>query len=76
LVDEFSDPFHPDPLVLNVYKSRLNAHVEKGVGSNLRARLSADLQLNIEAHQQEMTERMTALLPLEKQQVSRNILPR
>ena len=29
LVDEFSDPFHPDPLVLNVYKSRLNHHIGK-----------------------------------------------
>ena len=36
LVDEFSDPFHPDPLVLNVYKSKMNRHIEQGVGSNLR----------------------------------------
>ncbi len=76
LVDEFNDPFHPDPLVLNVYKSKLNNHVENGVGSNLKARLSADLQLNMESHQQEMIERMTALLPVERQQISRNILPR
>ncbi len=27
LVDEFNDPFHPDPLVLNVYKSRMNHHI-------------------------------------------------
>ena len=38
LVDEFNDPFHPDPLVLNVYKSKLNHHIESGVGSNLKAR--------------------------------------
>merc|ERR1712013_205412 len=30
LVDEFSDPFHPDPLVVNVYKSKLNHHLESG----------------------------------------------
>ncbi len=76
LVDEFSDPFHPDPLVLNVYKSKINNHVENGVGSNLKARLSADLQLNMESHQQEMIERMTALLPVDRQQIGRNILPR
>ena len=29
LVDEFNDPFHPDTLVLNVYKSRLNHHIGK-----------------------------------------------
>ena len=27
MVDEFNDPFHPDTLVLNVYKSRLNHHI-------------------------------------------------
>jgi len=76
LVDEFSDPFHPDPLVVNVYKSKLNHHLESGVGSNLKARLSSDLQLNMETQQKDMMERMTALLPTEKQTVSRNILPR
>lgn len=76
LVDEFSDPFHPDPLVVNVYKSKLNHHLESGVGSNLKARLSSDLQLNMETQQKDMMERMTALLPSEKQTVSRNILPR
>ena len=76
LVDEFTDPFHPDPLVINVYKSRLNHHIESGIGSNLKSRLSADLQLNIESHEQEMIERMTALLPSERKQISRNIVPR
>jgi len=76
LVDEFNDPFHPDPLVVNVYKSKLNHHLESGVGSNLKNRLSADLQLNMETQQKDMMDRMTALLPLEKQTVSRNILPR
>ena len=76
MVDEFNDPFHPDTLVLNVYKSRLNHHIESGIGSNLKTRLSSDLQVNIESHEQEMIERMTALLPAERQQFSRNILPR
>jgi len=76
LVDEFSDPFHPDPLVVNVYKSKLHHHLESGVGSNLKARLSSDLQLSMETQQKDMMDRMTALLPTEKQTVSRNILPR
>ena len=59
LVDEFSDPFHPDPLVVNVYKSKLNHHIENGVGSNLKTRLSSDLQLNMETQQKDMMERMT-----------------
>lgn len=32
LVDEFSVPFHPEPLVLNVYKRELHSHVEHGLG--------------------------------------------
>jgi predicted GTPase/gas vesicle protein len=76
LVDEFNEPFHPDPLVVNVYKSKLNQHIESGVGSNLKSRLSTDLSQNMEIQQKEMMDRMTALLPPEKQTVSRNILPR
>ena len=30
----------------------------------------------MESHQQEMIERMTSLLPVDRQQISRNILPR
>ena len=55
LVDEFSIPFHPEPLVLNVYKKELHLHVESGLGSNLRARLSTALAMNIENSQREMT---------------------
>lgn len=76
LVDEFSIPFHPDALVLNVYKRELHSHVENGLGSNLRARLSTALALNIENSQREMTDRMASLLPENKRQISMNILPR
>ncbi|XP_012270307.1 transmembrane GTPase Marf [Orussus abietinus] len=75
-VDEFNVPFHPEPLVLNVYKRELHSHVENGLGSNLRARLSTALALNIENSQREMTERMATLLPENKRQLSLNILPR
>merc|ERR1712110_368960 len=53
-----------------------NHHIEAGIGSNLKTRLSSDLQFNIENHEKEMIERMTALIPSDKQQISRNILPR
>ncbi|KAL6430225.1 hypothetical protein ACFW04_007752 [Cataglyphis niger] len=76
LVDEFNVPFHPEPLVLNVFKRELHAHVENGLGSNLRARLSTALALNIENSQREMTERMASLLPEDKRQMSLNISPR
>ncbi|KAK6620405.1 hypothetical protein RUM44_006806 [Polyplax serrata] len=75
LVDEFNLPFHPEPLVLNVYKKEIHAHVENGLGSNLRARLSTALAMNMENSQREMTERMVRLLPDDKKQIL-SILPR
>lgn len=54
LVDEFNLPFHSELLVLNVYKKELHLHVENGLGSNLRARLSTALAMNIENSQREM----------------------
>lgn len=76
LVDEFNLPFHPEPLVLNVYKKELHHHVEVGLGSNLRARLSTALALNMEASQREMTERMEKLIPDHKKAASSIIMPR
>lgn len=52
LVDDFNDPFHPEPMVVNVFKRRLNQHIETGIGSNLRSRLSTELQLNVESFEQ------------------------
>ncbi|XP_034104252.1 transmembrane GTPase Marf isoform X4 [Drosophila albomicans] len=66
LIDEFNMPFHPERLVLNIYKKELNAHVESGLGSNLRARLSMALAMNVESAQNEMTDRMHALVPNEQ----------
>ena len=54
MVDEFSAPFHPDPLVLNVYKKELHNHVEAGLGSNLKSRLSTAVAANMESSQREM----------------------
>lgn len=76
LIDEFNVPFHTDPLVLNIYKRELHTHVENGLGSNLKARLSTALAMNIENSQREMTEQMATLLPDTKRQMSLNILPR
>lgn len=33
LIDEFNVPFHPEPLVLNVYKRELHSHVENVLGN-------------------------------------------
>ena len=76
LVEEFNEPFRADPLVLNVYKKSLHSHVEAGLGSNLRARLSAAVALNIESTQQEMSRRMLALLGPQSQEMAASLLPR
>ena len=55
MVDEFSAPFHPDPLVMNVYKKELHNHVEAGLGSNLKGRLSTAVAANMESSQRDMT---------------------
>lgn len=76
LVDDFNLPFHPEPLVLNVYKKELHLHVETGLGSNLRARLSTALSLNMEATQTEMAERMEKLVSENHRVASNVLLPR
>lgn len=77
LVDEFSLPFHTEPLVLNVYKKEINTHVETGLGSNLRSRLSNAMAMNIDTAQREMTDRMHSLIPTDRiKQQSKQILAR
>ncbi|XP_050056979.1 transmembrane GTPase Marf isoform X2 [Aphis gossypii] len=70
LVDEFNLPFHPEALVLNVYKKELHSHVEAGLGSNLRARLSTALAMNIDQSQREMIDKMSTLLPEDKRNIN------
>uniref|UniRef100_A0A1B6E5A2 Dynamin-type G domain-containing protein n=1 Tax=Clastoptera arizonana TaxID=38151 RepID=A0A1B6E5A2_9HEMI len=76
LVDEFNLPFHTEPVVLNVYKKELHTHVESGLGSNLRARLSTALAMNMESSQREMTERMVNLLHNDKKLLPVTVFPR
>ncbi|CAG2168034.1 unnamed protein product [Oppiella nova] len=68
LVNDFDRPFSSDCLVLGVYKKELHSHVERGLGSNLRARLSSALSCNVESAQHEMIERVMNLLPPSDQQ--------
>jgi len=70
LVDEFNLPFHPETLVLNVYKKELHNHVESGLGSNLRAKLSTALAMIIDQSQREMIDKMSTLLPDDKQNIN------
>jgi len=69
LVNEFSLPFQPEELVLNVYKIELHSHVGAGVVRNLRTRLSTALAMHIDQCQEEMIDRMSTLLPQDEQNI-------
>jgi len=58
LVNDFEKPFNPDPALLLGYKKELHSHVERGLGLNLRARLSAALAGHVEMAQSHMSDRV------------------
>ncbi|XP_050414687.2 mitofusin-2 isoform X1 [Patella vulgata] len=76
LVEDFDRPFHPDNLLLNVYKKEMHAHVEQTLGRNLQLRCSTVLLQGITDTQNQMTERLSALLPNETRQHLFNQIPK
>ncbi|XP_078481131.1 mitofusin-2 [Ciona intestinalis] len=62
LVDEFQRPFHPNPMVLRVYKAELYRHIEEGLGRNLHARCSGALQKQIDKNRHVMVDSIQPLL--------------
>ncbi|XP_061162496.1 mitofusin-2-like isoform X1 [Saccostrea echinata] len=76
LVEEFDRPFHPDEMVLRVYKKELHAFVEDTIGKNLQNRCSYLLQSTVEKTQRQMADRLSALLPDENRQNLDNVLPK
>ncbi|ELU09043.1 hypothetical protein CAPTEDRAFT_158045 [Capitella teleta] len=75
VVDEFDRPFSADPLFLGLYKRELHEHIEKMLGQNLQNKCSSALRTAVEGCEQEMTERLTSLLPEEGKQQVANLLP-
>lgn len=66
LVDEYDTPFRTDRAHLDQYKRALHRHVESGLGSRLKKRLSADIGNEMDQAQKEMAERMYNILPIHK----------
>ncbi|XP_049866737.1 transmembrane GTPase Marf [Pectinophora gossypiella] len=66
LVDEYDTPFRPERAALEAYKRALHRHVEAGLGSRLKKRLSSDIGHEMDEAQKEMAERMYNILPLHK----------
>ncbi|ESO84374.1 hypothetical protein LOTGIDRAFT_179669 [Lottia gigantea] len=76
LVEDFDRPFHPDNLLINVYKKEMHAHVEQSLGRNLQQRCSTVLLQAVTDTQNQMTERLSALLPDETRQLLFNQIPK
>ncbi|KAG6448657.1 transmembrane GTPase Marf [Manduca sexta] len=66
LVDEYDAAFRPERAALDQYKRALHRHVEAGLGSRLKKRLSADIGHEMDQVQKEMADRMYNILPIHK----------
>ncbi|CAH0718738.1 unnamed protein product, partial [Brenthis ino] len=68
LVDEYEAPapFRAERAALDQYKRALHRHVEAGLGSRLKKRLSSDIGHEMDEAQKEMAERMYNILPAHK----------
>lgn len=63
LVSDFNQPFSDDAYHISAYKKDIHTHVEQGLGSNMRARLTSELSNTVESVQKEMVERVYQILP-------------
>lgn len=66
LIDEYDTPFRTERGALEQYKRALHRHVEAGLGSRLKKRLSADIGNEMDQAQKEMADRMYNILPIHK----------
>ncbi|CAG5011450.1 unnamed protein product [Parnassius apollo] len=74
LVDEHDSPFRTERAALEQYKRALHRHVEAGLGSRLKKRLSSDIGHEMDAVQKEMAERMYNILPAHKRAAAANYI--
>lgn len=75
LIDEFHADFHPSPHVLNIYKSDLLNHIEKGMGKKLAFRCSDAVNASVQSSQQDMMECLKPLLPSAAQNQLHMLIP-
>lgn len=54
LIDEYDSPFRSERGALEAYKKALHRHVEAGLGSRLKKRLSSDIGHEMDEAQKEM----------------------
>ncbi|VDI09618.1 Hypothetical predicted protein [Mytilus galloprovincialis] len=76
LVDDFARPFHPDNLVLSVYKKELHKYIDHTLCRNLEGKCSGKVLKKLNRTQQEITDRLAALLKDEERAQLNNALPK
>ncbi|XP_070206736.1 mitofusin-2-like isoform X2 [Littorina saxatilis] len=76
LVEEFDRPFHPDQMLLNVYKKELHAYVEAIISRNMIGRCSASIQRRLNSMELFLADRLSAILPEDTRQQLFNLLPK
>jgi len=80
LLKDFETPFSDDKLVLSVYKNQLSRFVETGLTANIKARLNDTIYCSVQSSQNEMIQKVAALLPSEDKQkthyIEFNVKPR
>ncbi|CAH0406706.1 unnamed protein product [Chilo suppressalis] len=74
LVDEYESPFRAERAALEHYKRALHRHVESGLGSRLKKRLSSDIGHEMDEAQKEMADRMYSILPAHKRSAAAAVI--
>ncbi|CAK1552655.1 unnamed protein product [Leptosia nina] len=74
LVDEYDTPFRTERAALEQYKRALHRHVEAGLGSRLKKRLSSDIGHEMDEAQKEMADRMYNILPVHKRAAAASVI--
>ncbi|XP_055863791.1 mitofusin-2-like isoform X2 [Biomphalaria glabrata] len=76
LVEEFERPFHPDPMLLNIYKKELHLFTEERLCQNLVARCSVTIIHTVDFMLCHFAERLGEILPAENKQQLLNLIPK
>ncbi|XP_045515998.1 transmembrane GTPase Marf [Pieris brassicae] len=74
LVDEYDTPFRTERAALEQYKRSLHRHVESGLGSRLKKRLSSDIGHEMDEAQKEMADGMYNILPIHKRAAAASVI--
>lgn len=76
LVEEFDRPFHPDPMLLNVYKKDLHVFIEGSVCRNMIGRCSSSIQRRLNTMELFLADRLSSILPEDTRQQLFNLIPK